>query len=86
MWYGLLGSKELFQRSYRKLEERVHLEVSGKEGNMSWTWRKEISLLWESTFPYIFGSSQALTLILPCSSWEEGIKVGFHFMDKKMVA
>lgn len=32
MWYGLLGSKELLQRSYRKLEERIHLEVSGKRG------------------------------------------------------
>uniref|UniRef100_A0A8P0T0E9 diacylglycerol kinase (ATP) n=1 Tax=Canis lupus familiaris TaxID=9615 RepID=A0A8P0T0E9_CANLF len=30
MWYGLLGSKELFQRSYRKLEERVHLECDGE--------------------------------------------------------
>ncbi|KAI5933894.1 Diacylglycerol kinase kappa [Manis javanica] len=28
MWYGLLGSKELLQRSYRKLEERVHLEMA----------------------------------------------------------
>ncbi|XP_032698878.1 diacylglycerol kinase kappa [Lontra canadensis] len=30
MWYGLLGSKELFHRSYRKLEERVHLECDGE--------------------------------------------------------
>ncbi|XP_004690102.1 PREDICTED: diacylglycerol kinase kappa [Condylura cristata] len=30
MWYGLLGSKELLQRSYRKLEERVHLECDGE--------------------------------------------------------
>ncbi|XP_036316341.1 diacylglycerol kinase kappa [Pipistrellus kuhlii] len=30
MWYGLLGSKELLQRSYRNLEERVHLECDGK--------------------------------------------------------
>lgn len=37
MWYGLLGSKELLQRSYRNLEERVHLEVSRKEGTFSWT-------------------------------------------------
>ncbi|XP_028626686.1 diacylglycerol kinase kappa [Grammomys surdaster] len=29
IWYGLLGSKELLQRSYRKLEERVHLECDG---------------------------------------------------------
>ncbi|XP_054422336.1 diacylglycerol kinase kappa [Pteronotus mesoamericanus] len=30
MWYGLLGSKELLQHSYRKLEERVHLECDGE--------------------------------------------------------
>ncbi|XP_030790295.1 diacylglycerol kinase kappa [Rhinopithecus roxellana] len=30
MWYGLLGTKELLQRSYRKLEERVHLECDGE--------------------------------------------------------
>ncbi|XP_039331535.1 diacylglycerol kinase kappa [Saimiri boliviensis] len=30
MWYGLLGSKELLQRTYRKLEERVHLECDGE--------------------------------------------------------
>ncbi|XP_008591408.1 PREDICTED: diacylglycerol kinase kappa, partial [Galeopterus variegatus] len=30
MWYGLLGSKELLQRSYRKLEERVQLECDGE--------------------------------------------------------
>ncbi|KAM5221431.1 diacylglycerol kinase kappa [Ctenodactylus gundi] len=30
IWYGLLGSKELWQRSYRKLEERVHLECDGE--------------------------------------------------------
>ncbi|XP_004713194.2 diacylglycerol kinase kappa [Echinops telfairi] len=30
MWYGLLGSKELLHRSYRNLEERVHLECDGE--------------------------------------------------------
>ncbi|EHB14356.1 Diacylglycerol kinase kappa [Heterocephalus glaber] len=30
IWYGLLGTKELLQRSYRKLEERVHLECDGE--------------------------------------------------------
>ncbi|KAM6144025.1 diacylglycerol kinase kappa [Erethizon dorsatum] len=30
IWYGLLGSKELLQHSYRKLEERVHLECDGE--------------------------------------------------------
>ncbi|XP_040857497.1 diacylglycerol kinase kappa [Ochotona curzoniae] len=30
IWYGLLGSKELLYRSYRNLEERVHLECDGK--------------------------------------------------------
>lgn len=44
MWYGLLGSKELLQRSYRKLEERVHLEVSGKEGNPGQRQRKSHDL------------------------------------------
>lgn len=41
IWYGLLGSKELLQRSYRKLEERIQLEVSRK-GPVSWARRKEI--------------------------------------------
>uniref|UniRef100_H0UU19 Diacylglycerol kinase n=1 Tax=Cavia porcellus TaxID=10141 RepID=H0UU19_CAVPO len=30
IWYGLLGSKELLQHSYNKLEERVHLECDGE--------------------------------------------------------
>ncbi|XP_069922941.1 diacylglycerol kinase kappa [Oryctolagus cuniculus] len=30
IWYGLLGSKELLQRSYRNLEERVRLECDGE--------------------------------------------------------
>ncbi|XP_052028091.1 diacylglycerol kinase kappa, partial [Apodemus sylvaticus] len=30
IWYGLLGSKELLQRSYRKLEERIQLECDGE--------------------------------------------------------
>ncbi|XP_060039556.1 diacylglycerol kinase kappa [Erinaceus europaeus] len=30
MWYGLLGSKELLQQSYRNLEERVYLECDGE--------------------------------------------------------
>lgn len=41
IWYGLLGSKELLQRSYRKLEERIQLEVRRK-GPVSWARRKEI--------------------------------------------
>uniref|UniRef100_A0A8C8U7X5 Diacylglycerol kinase n=2 Tax=Peromyscus maniculatus bairdii TaxID=230844 RepID=A0A8C8U7X5_PERMB len=30
IWYGLLGSKQLLRSSYRKLEERIHLECDGK--------------------------------------------------------
>ncbi|KAM7339264.1 hypothetical protein ACRRTK_002748 [Alexandromys fortis] len=30
IWYGILGSKELLQRSYRKLEERIQLECDGE--------------------------------------------------------
>ncbi|XP_076324259.1 diacylglycerol kinase eta-like isoform X3 [Tachypleus tridentatus] len=29
MWYGVLGGKELWQRSFRNLEQRVHLECDG---------------------------------------------------------
>ncbi|XP_014665282.1 PREDICTED: diacylglycerol kinase delta-like [Priapulus caudatus] len=29
MWYGMLGTKELLQRSYKNLEQRVHLECDG---------------------------------------------------------
>lgn len=31
MWYGVLGTKELLQRTYKNLEQRVHLEVQGWE-------------------------------------------------------
>jgi diacylglycerol kinase (ATP) len=29
MWYGVIGSKELLQRTYRNLEQRVKLECDG---------------------------------------------------------
>lgn len=29
MWYGVLGTKELLQRTYKNLEQRVQLEVRG---------------------------------------------------------
>lgn len=28
MWYGVLGTKELLQRTYKNLEQKVQLEVS----------------------------------------------------------
>lgn len=31
MWYGVLGTKELLQRTYKNLEQRVQLEVRGWE-------------------------------------------------------
>ncbi|NXV93503.1 DGKD kinase, partial [Calonectris borealis] len=31
MWYGVLGTKELLQRTYKNLEQRVQLEVWGRE-------------------------------------------------------
>ncbi|NXM06448.1 DGKD kinase, partial [Tyrannus savana] len=30
MWYGVLGTKELLQRTYKNLEQRVQLEVQGQ--------------------------------------------------------
>ncbi|NXE28492.1 DGKH kinase, partial [Ardeotis kori] len=30
MWYGVLGTKELLQRTYKNLEQRVQLEVRGR--------------------------------------------------------
>lgn len=33
MWYGVLGTKELLQRTYKNLEQRVQLEVWGNSGN-----------------------------------------------------
>ncbi|XP_067852868.1 diacylglycerol kinase delta isoform X2 [Heptranchias perlo] len=30
MWYGVLGTKELLQRTYKNLEQRVHLECDGE--------------------------------------------------------
>lgn len=34
MWYGVLGTKELLQRTYKNLEQRVQLEVGGP--GMAW--------------------------------------------------
>lgn len=30
MWYGVLGTKELLHRTYKNLEQKVLLEVSGR--------------------------------------------------------
>ena len=30
MWYGVLGGKELLQRTYRNLEQKVQLECDGQ--------------------------------------------------------
>ncbi|CAG0883354.1 unnamed protein product [Darwinula stevensoni] len=30
MWYGVLGSKEMLQKTYKNLEQRVHLECDGQ--------------------------------------------------------
>ncbi|XP_042196580.1 diacylglycerol kinase eta isoform X3 [Callorhinchus milii] len=30
MWYGVLGTKELLQKTYKNLEQRVHLECDGE--------------------------------------------------------
>lgn len=32
MWYGVLGTKELLHRTYKNLEQKVLLEVSGGRG------------------------------------------------------
>lgn len=32
MWYGVLGTKELLQRTYKNLEQRVQLEVLNGAG------------------------------------------------------
>lgn len=32
MWYGVLGTKELLHRTYKNLEQKVLLEVSGGPG------------------------------------------------------
>lgn len=29
MWYGVLGGRELLQKTYKNLEQRVHLECDG---------------------------------------------------------
>lgn len=32
MWYGVLGTKELLQRTYKNLEQKVQLEVNFNYG------------------------------------------------------
>lgn len=41
MWYGVLGTKELLQRTYKNLEQRVQLEVLawGAQGRGRGWWR-----------------------------------------------
>ncbi|NXL65605.1 DGKD kinase, partial [Chordeiles acutipennis] len=36
MWYGVLGTKELLQRTYKNLEQRVQLEVRGWGSRGEW--------------------------------------------------
>lgn len=36
MWYGVLGTKELLQRTYKNLEQRVQLEVWGWGNRTGW--------------------------------------------------
>lgn len=36
MWYGVLGTKELLQRTYKNLEQRVQLEVWGQGWEQGW--------------------------------------------------
>lgn len=36
MWYGVLGTKELLQRTYKNLEQRVQLEVRGQGWERGW--------------------------------------------------
>lgn len=38
MWYGVLGTKELLHRTYRNLEQKVLLEVSGNLLVISHPW------------------------------------------------
>lgn len=42
MWYGVLGTKELLQRTYKNLEQKVQLEVRA-ELMFSLLSRKQIS-------------------------------------------
>lgn len=36
MWYGVLGTKELLQRTYKNLEQKVQLEVNFIYGESCW--------------------------------------------------
>ena len=33
MWYGVLGTRELLHRTYKNLEQKVLLEVSGRHSS-----------------------------------------------------
>lgn len=44
MWYGVLGTKELLHRTYKNLEQKVLLEVSGAVSGLS-AWLLAIAVL-----------------------------------------
>lgn len=44
MWYGVLGTKELLQRTYKNLEQKVQLEVRQKQSKRVYV--KASSLRW----------------------------------------
>lgn len=54
MWYGVLGTKELLHRTYRNLEQKVLLEVSGSL--LAW---------WVTSQPWLEMSSTEPCLIVP---------------------
>lgn len=46
MWYGVLGTKELLQRTYKNLEQKVQLEVRPEQTDQQQELEKCDRLLW----------------------------------------
>lgn len=63
MWYGVLGTKELLHRTYKNLEQRVLLEVSGT--GLGWEPRCQQQVSW-ACLPHFLSALMAAVLCCQC--------------------
>lgn len=52
MWYGVLGTKELVQKTYKNLEQRVQLEVRACVGQTGRKGMHDVNMRTEYISPF----------------------------------